>query len=804
MGVGDAGQPADAALLAAANAVSRVDELAELLRGLRRRQARRDHASQWTLRELAARTGWARSVIGQYLNGRTLPPTDRFDVLLELFGATLAERGVLATARDRVEEARRSGSEAAGGAVDGDAAGQPGQLSTTTSRAGRSAVPRQLPARVRGFAGRAAELAALDGLAAAEGPYPAMMIAVVSGTAGVGKTALAVHWAHRVAERFPDGQLFVNLRGFEPTAPPMTPGEAVRGFLDGLGVAPERIPADLDAQVGLYRTVLAERRVLVLLDNAASVEQVRPLLPGSAGCLVVVTSRLTSLTVMDGAHPLPLGLLTFQEAGDLLVGRLGPDRLTAEPAAAQALIDACARLPLALSIVAARAANNPTFPLANLEADLAGSNGLDVLDGGEPTSDVRTVLSWSYERLKPPAARLFRLLGLHPGPDISAAAAASLAGTSSAEAQTLFAELTRASMLIEHVPGRYSLHDLLRVYAAELADAVDPRERDAARLRILDHYLHTAYTASLVIAPQRDLFTLEPAQPGVTVEPVTGHGSAVAWFGTERPVLLAVVRQATRDGFATHAWQLAWSMFFFLHLRGRWHDSLEAQQAALAAVNEAGDLAAAATVRRDLAQCLTRLKRFDEAGAQLRQARDIHAGLGDTDGEAWTLHRIGWMADEQGNHRDAVRHAEHALRLFRATGNLRGQAHVLNLLGWYQSQLGEHALALASCRQSLELNRTLGNDIAMANALDSIGYAHQHLGEYEQAANCYLQSLAFFRALGEPYYTAQALTHVGDVRHAMGDGPAARAAWQEALEILERLGHTNADGIRARLHDHAT
>ncbi|GIJ72947.1 ATP-binding protein [Virgisporangium ochraceum] len=777
------------AVLTQARAVTTVQDLAAVLRRLRRRQARGARDSPWTLRELAARTGWAHSTIGQYLSGQTLPPTDRFDALIHLFGATPVEQGALASARDRVEETQRRPKKDATGrrpvpALEPPAAGEP-------VTGAHPSIPRQLPARVAGFAGRAVELTLLDGLLTTE-----VTVAVISGTAGVGKTALAVHWAHRVADRFPDGQFFVNLRGFEPTGPPLPPDEALRHVLDGLGVPADRIPSDPGARAGLYRTAMAGRRMLIVLDNAASVDQVRPLLPGSAGCLVLVTSRdqLTALTV-NSARPLPLGLLSVDEAGDLLAGRLGAGRLTAEPAAAQLLIEACARLPLALSIVAARAAGNPTFPLASLGAELTRSNRLDALDGGDPTTDLRTVLSWSYTRLRPATARLFRLLGLHPGPDISAAAVTSLAG---ADARASVTELVRANLLIESAPGRYVLHDLLREYSAELAAAVEPAERAAARLRVLDHYLHTAYAAARILSAPRDDMTPDPPAPGVRPEPVADHRAAIAWFTAEREVLLAAVRGARDAGLDRHTWQLAWSMFYFLHLRDGWHDALATQEAALAAVRDV-DPAAEAAVRRDLGQTCTRLGRFDEAYTHLERALAINTRRGDREGVAWIHYRIAWTVDHLGRHADALRHSEHALALFTELGNLPAQAHARNVVGWYLSQVGQHGQAVAECQRALDLYRSLDDDIGQANTLDSLGCVYFAMGEYERAASYHTRSLEFFRALGEPYYTAQALTHVGDVRDALGDADAARTAWREALAVFDSLGHTNADAIRARL-----
>jgi len=334
------------------------------------------------------------------------------------------------------------------------------------------AVPAQLPLAVPAVAGRSRELASLDALLPGKRRRAGMVTAVVSGTAGVGKTALAVHWAHRVAARFPDGQLYVNLRGYGPTEPAQDPAEALHGFLDALGVPVERVPASLPAQIGLFRSLLAGKRVLVLLDNARGVEQVRPLLPGSPGCLAIVTSRsrLTPLVATEGARPLALDLLSAAAARDLLTERLGAARVAAEPAAVDEIVARCARLPLALAVAAARAGTRPDFPLAMLAAELReASAALDVLCGGDPATDVRAVFSWSYRALSTEAARMFRLLGLHPGPDISVSAAASLAGIPPRQARAPLADLVQEHLLTEHLPGRYALHHLLRAYAAEQA-----------------------------------------------------------------------------------------------------------------------------------------------------------------------------------------------------------------------------------------------------------------------------------------------------------------------------------------------
>ena len=334
-------------------------------------------------------------------------------------------------------------------------------------------VPAQLPPPVAAFAGRDTELARLDAILDGQADQAsAVTIAVITGTAGVGKTALAVSWAHRAAARFPGGQLYFDLRGFDPAGPALDPGRALRGFFEALAVPPERIPEGLDDQVALYRSLLAGQRVLVLLDNARDAAQVRPLLPGSPGCLAVVTSRnhLTGLIAGHGAHPLGLDLLTPEGARELLARRVGADRAGREPGAVDEIIVGCARLPLALTIAAARAATSPGFPLAVFAADLREvGHALDSLDGDDAATDIRAVFSWSYRALSPDTARMFRLLGLHPGPDITVSAAASLAGIAPDQARALLVELTRGHLLSEHRPGRYAFHDLLRAYATEQA-----------------------------------------------------------------------------------------------------------------------------------------------------------------------------------------------------------------------------------------------------------------------------------------------------------------------------------------------
>lgn len=376
------------------------------------------------------------------------------------------------------------------------------RTSTRPARTGASGPPRattvpcQLPTGTPHFVGRRKELSQLDG--AAGGPAAAPRVLAVLGGAGIGKTALAVHWAHRVAGRFPDGQLYANLRGFEPGARPAHPAEAIRGFLNALGVPSRRIPAGTDARAALFRSTVNGRRLLIVLDNARAAGQVRPLLPGAGGCLVIVTSRdqLTGL-VAAGAAPIVLDPLPASDAVRLLARRLGPARVAASPEAAGRIAALCSGLPLALAVAAARASTHPGFSLDDLAAELHGAgNRLDVLADEDPFADVRTVLSWSYRTLGAEAARAFRLLGLHPGHHIGVAAAADLCGLPVRRTRALLAELHRVHLIAEPAPGRYAQHDLVRAYAAELAETHEsPAERHEAECRLFDHYVRTAASA---------------------------------------------------------------------------------------------------------------------------------------------------------------------------------------------------------------------------------------------------------------------------------------------------------------------
>jgi len=665
-------------------------------------------------------------------------------------------------------------------------------------------VPRQLPAAVPDFTGRAAELNALTQMLddAADRPGT-VVISAIGGTAGVGKTALALRWAHQVADRFPDGQLHVNLRGFDPAGSPATPAEAIRRFLDGLGVPAERIPHDPDAQAALYRSLLADRRMLIVADNARDEQQVRPLLPASPGSLVLVTSRnqLTGLTAAESAWLLTLDVLPQAEAVHMLTARLGADRAAAEPGAVGEIAAMCAGLPLALAVASARAAARPGYPLAALAEELrdAGSR-LDTLDADDPAASVRVVFSWSYRQLSGDASRMFRLLGLHPGPDISVPAAASLAAIRPSETRRLLRELARAHLITEQLPGRYAFHDLLRAYAAAQAREHDSEpERHEAIRRVLDHYLHTASHGSVILDPSRDPVTLTPPAPGTATEHPADHRQALAWFDAEHHVLLAAVTLADCTGFDGHAWQLAWAIASFLGNRGHYQEWAATQRTALSASARVRDAAGQAISRRMLAAACIALGDDEQAAAHLASSLALYQEFGDLPGEARVHRSLAWLAERQGRYADALGHAEQALRFYEANGNKAAEAPALNNVGWFHGLLGNYELARAYCRQALALCAETGNRSTEGYAWDSLGYAEHRLGNLREAVACYQRSLAIKLELGYRFGAADTLVHLGDTRHVGGQPGPAREAWQQALAIYEDLQHPNADEVRAKL-----
>jgi DNA-binding SARP family transcriptional activator/tetratricopeptide (TPR) repeat protein/DNA-binding XRE family transcriptional regulator len=571
-------------------------------------------------------------------------------------------------------------------------------------------VPRQLPAAPRCFTGRCAELAVLSALVERVlGHASGVVIAAVTGMAGIGKSALAVHWAHQVARHFPDGQLFVNLRGSGPSGTPVMPTDAVRGFLTALGVPRARIPLDTDGQAALYRSLLADRRMLIVLDNAQDAEQIRPLLPGSPGCLVLVTSRnrLTGLAAAEGAHLITHGVLTEARSQDLLAVHLGAERVKAEPVAVSELIALCGGLPLALCDVAARAVARPSLPLAALAAEMRDvRRRLDVLETGEPATSVRMVFSWSRAKLGDRASRMFRLLGIHPGPDITSSAAASLAGLPREHAYLALAELCDEHLLTEYVPGRYICHDLLRSYAVEEAMTRDSEsDRRAAVHRMLDHYLRAASLASSFLYPYHGEVPRSRPQPGVMLEEIGGPAQAAEWFESEQHVLLAMIGQAAEDGCAPYAWELPSIAGWYFQDKGCWQRLAAAQESALAVAATLGDLAGLATARQHLGWLRFLLGDIASASHHLDEAIKLAGQLGDGRLRALAGLSRAYVLQAQDRILEAMVQARQALRLYHAVGDLRGEGRALYAIGWYLIQLGDHQRAIFFSSRALKVCR---------------------------------------------------------------------------------------------------
>ena len=516
-----------------------------------------------------------------------------------------------------------------------------------------------------------------------------------------------------------------------------------------------------------------------------------------------MTSRnhLTGLVATEGAYPLTLDLLTAAGAGHLLTLRLGASRVESEPAAVRDIITACARLPLALTIVAARAAVYPSFPLAAFASELhEATRTLDPLSGGDLASDVRAVFSCSYRALSADAARLFRLLGLQAGPDIALAGAASLAAIPADRARGLLSELARVHLIAEHAPGRYACHDLLRAYATEQAHTHDSQDvRDAAVGRVLDHYLHTAHSAAMLLQPHLHPIALDPPQPGVTPAAAATAEGALGWFTAEHANLLAAVRLAAGAGFGTRAWQLAWTLTTFLLRRGRWSDQAMVWNAGLAAARRAGDTAGQAHALHGLAIGYARAGRLREASPLFLDALQRFETIGDQVSQATIHNGLSVLAERQQRPADMLSHSLRALDLYRAADHWAGQVWVRNNIGYSHALLGNYQQAISYCQRALAGLQELGERCWEAATWHSLGYIRHQLGHHQQAVSCYQRSLDICQELADRYNEADTLDHLGNVHYSAGDTDAARRTWTLALHIFDEIGHPDRDRVRAKL-----
>ncbi|MFB9300988.1 ATP-binding protein, partial [Kibdelosporangium philippinense] len=642
------------------------------------------------------------------------------------------------------------------------------------------AIPAQLPADLPSFTGRAGELAKT--MALLKAGTPGMTCVAISGMAGVGKTTLAVHFAHMIADRFPDGLLYVHMRGYG-SGDVLSTNDALGTLLEAMGVPPQRVPDGIDGRTALYRSMLSGKRVLVLIDDARDSEHAGPLLPGTPDATVIVTSRdrLLGLVARNGAHPVVLGLPSLDESRELLARLIGAARVAAEPAAATEIIVHCGYLPLALSVVAARAAATPDLPLSEIAKQL-GADRLAALDGS-----VYAVFSWSYQAVSPAAARMYRLLSVHPSGFISGAAAASIAALPSNRATALLAELSRAHLINEQLPGRYTFHDLVRVHAAELVAADEAAE---AKSRLVRHYLHSARAAATLLYPYwyRSHTRLQPPGAEVTVMQFAANQQAESWLRTELPVLLAIAGQ-------THG-AIAAALEIFLDRQGRWRDQVALQRDALAT---ATDDPGRARAQRALGFALGRSDSYEEADSNLASALALFEELRDLDGIAVTNRNQAFLANRRTRYSDALQHYTVALSCYESTMDRSGQATVHNEVGWTYILSGDYTKALIECERAVSMQEQLGNRNGEASAVDSVGYAYHHLGKDIEAIQWYERALRLYQDINDLSLVAYTYTHIGEAYQALGEVESARAAWRQALEILEELGHPDAEQVRAHL-----
>ncbi|MEU6246763.1 BTAD domain-containing putative transcriptional regulator [Glycomyces sp. NPDC047010] len=644
-------------------------------------------------------------------------------------------------------------------------------------------VPRQLAADIASFTGRAEPLADLDRfLHAGNGN-----IAVVSGPGGVGKTTLALHWAHRVADRFPDGQLHLNLSGHWPGGP--AGDAALMTLLLSLGTPPERIPPDRDGRSATLRSALAGRRVLMLLDNAADADQVRPLLPGT-GSLVLVTSRnrLRSLRRREGAHLVELEPFSPDESAALLSGVPGSQD---HPAAIAELAGLCGHLPLAVALAAERV-RDTGMPLPDLvEEARDGAARLDAL--GDGADDVRGVFAWSYRALPEREAALFRALGTAPGADLGTAAAAALTGSQGT--QRLLESLVDHNLLRRPRPGRYELHDLLRVYAAELATAAG--EGPEALARLLDWYTATGLAASAHVQPASVDPSLAPPAGAVPLE-FDGSEQAIEWFETEHDNLLAAVAAAEAHGLDRHCWRLVHLLWAHLDRCRAWPEIAALAETGLAAARRAGDRFGEAEMLTMRAS-LRHLERYEEAIASQRAALELYRGLGNAGGQAVVLNNLGMIFRSMGRHEEAIDHLRRCAALDEEAGDPGDLAVSLFNLARSYIDAGRAAEAVAAAGRSLELLRGLGHRRGQGRAMEAIGLAHAQDGAHADAAAWLRDAAEVFAEIGDRLHESLCLTALGRALRDDGRPGEAAPVLERALDLAAALGDPRADEIRALL-----
>ena len=664
-------------------------------------------------------------------------------------------------------------------------------LGAPAAAAGGSVVPRQLPAAPTVFTGRDVELAAIE----------TAMITAIAGPGGIGKTWLALRWAHQHIDRFPDGQLFVDLRGFSPDSEPVDPLTVVRGFLGALGVDAGRVDG-LDEHTALYRSHVAGKRMLIVLDNAATAEQVVPLLPGTATCAVLVTSRriLTSLLHRHSVNHLSLSVFGEDEIQEALAQRLGDKRLAAEPEAVGELVELCGRYPLALAVVAGRVHARPDIPLAEFAAELRES-GLDGFDDNDVAASLPAVVSWSVRALTVEQREVFGLLGIAPGTDIGPHAAASLTALPLPRARKVLRELEEASLLVRRPGGRHAMHDIIRSCAVVTARYhIAEERREAALRRVLDFYVQTSHAADRLLAPHRPLVRLAPPVPGCYPRPLADYAGALAWFDTEHANLLAAQDTAVTWGWHDATWQLAWNAAIFHLRRGFPREDLAMWQAAERAAVHLPDLVARGRILRRLGMAYGDAGRYPEAEKYLYHALAQAEQQNILTEQGYAHYELSWVWMGHGDNRVALDHANQALGVFFTLGLRVWMAAAHAQVGSCLAYLGDYETGRHHCLEALRLDDQSTPDIVVDSQF-SLGYIAHHTGRYREAVQRYQQTLPLMRSLGQTEKLANTLDHLGHSLVALNQPDEARTAWRDALALYRQLGHATdkADRVRGQL-----
>ena len=749
----------------------------------------RRRAAGLSQQELADLSGLSIRAISNLERGRTRWPYR--DSLLRL-ADSLGLRGL--GREEFLAAGRRPLSEGAPEAEEGPGAEEPAQAPAGAVRT--PPVPRYLPADVPGFIGRES---ALDALTSLLPPYGDARVAAVSGTAGVGKTALAVHWAHRAAPDFPDGQLYVNLRGYD-AGPPRSAADALAGLLRALGVGPDRIPGEVDERAAVFRSLLADRRVLLLLDNARDAEQVRPLIPGTPGSAVVVTSRdaLAGLIARDGAARVELDLLPAAEAESLLRRLVGP-RAEADPRALGTLAAQCCRLPLALRVAAELAATRGGTPLAELVDELTDlRRRLDVLDaGGDEGTAVRTVLSWSYRQLEPSAARALRTVALHPGADFDIYAAAAMTGTDLIRARRMMDRLARAYLVHPLSPERYELHDLLRGFAFELAEAEDDAElRHYALASLYDHYLYASSAAMDLLFPVESARRPRLGAPATDIPPMRSLETARAWLDSERANLTAAVAYAeTDERLEARALALTAVVERYLNFGHHLKDATTVHLSTLRTARRGGDRGAEAGALSHLGFVEWERGRPRQAMDYQRQALAIFRGLGDEVGQARTLHRLALVERTIGHYDEARTHGKQVLTLSRKLGERPGQAKALHVLGTICLAQAQYAKAQGYLRESLALLEELSDHRSRSVTLKDLGVVELRFGRLTAAATLFREAQAVCQEAGNRSGEAEAVSQLGLLQLRQGRPDAAIEYQERAIALCREIEHRHGEMI---------